>query len=124
MWKLVVPKSLEIKIIKDYHVRYGHMGTLKIVKAWRRKSFKNITRKVNHAQHIKICTICQMVKTSNEKKEGTMIPIISNTKLEKVFLDICGPFPRSGGRHKYKFIVIILDPVSYTHLDVYKRQVY
>ena len=25
-WKLVVPKTLENKIIKDYHVRYGHMG--------------------------------------------------------------------------------------------------
>ena len=107
-----------------------------------------------------------------------MIPITSNTKLEKVFLDICGPFPRSGGRHRYKYLVIIMDhytkyiklypvnrattakvlaviidlyvpeigrpssiitdhgtqfkgrrlrdtllaPVSYTHLDVYKRQ--
>ena len=42
---------------------------------------------------------------NNEKKEGTMIPITSTTKLEKVFLDICGPFPRSGA-------------VSYTHLPV------
>ena len=25
-WKLVVPTSLENKLIKDYHVRYGHMG--------------------------------------------------------------------------------------------------
>ena len=32
-----------------------------------------------------------------------MIPITSNHKMEKIFLDICGP-------------------VSYTHLDVYKRQ--
>ena len=49
-----------------------------------------------------------MVKTNNERKrkDGMMIPITSNKKLEKVFLDICGPFP----------------PVSYTHLDVYKRQ--
>ena len=38
-----------------------------------------------------------------------MIPITSNTKLEKVFLDICGPFPRSGGRHRYKYLVIIMD---------------
>ena len=36
-----------------------------------------------------------------------MIPITSTEKLEKVFVDICGPFPRSGGRHQYKFIVII-----------------
>ena len=46
-----------------------------------------------------------------------MIPITSNRKLEKVFLDICGPFPCSGGRHRYKFIVIMFDHFSkYTKL--------
>ena len=68
-----------------------------------------------------------MVKTNNERKDGMMIPITSNNKLEKVFLDICGPFPRSGGRHRCKSIVILFDhytkSVSYTHLDVYKRQI-
>ena len=38
-----------------------------------------------------------------------MIPITSSSKLEKVFVDICGTFPRSGGRHQYKFIIIIFD---------------
>ena len=38
-----------------------------------------------------------------------MIPITSQSKFEKVFLDICGPFPRSGGRHRYKYLVIIMD---------------
>ena len=38
-----------------------------------------------------------------------MIPITSSSKLEKVFVDTCGPFPRSGGRHQYKFIIIIFD---------------
>ena len=71
------------------------MGTLKMVKALEEEMFiKGITKQVN--KNIKTCTICQMVKPNNEKKEGTMIPITSNTKLEKVFLDICGPFPRSG----------------------------
>ena len=65
-WKLVIPHSLENQIIKDYHVRYGHMGTLKIVKALEEDLFiKNITRKVN--KNIKTCTICQMVKTNNER---------------------------------------------------------
>ena len=46
-----------------------------------------------------------------------MIPITFNHKLEKVFLDICGPFPRSGGRHRYKFIVIMFNHFSkYTKL--------
>ena len=36
-----------------------------------------------------------------------MIPITSSSKLEKIFVDICGPFPRSGGRRQYKFMIII-----------------
>ena len=109
-WKLVIPTAVENKLILDYHVRYGHMGALKIVKALEEQVYiKNINRKVQKS--IQTCHICQMVKHNNEKKEGVMIPITSKHKLEKVFLDICGPFPRSGGT------------VSYTHLDVYKRQV-
>ena len=41
-------------------------------------------------------------------KEGTMMPITSSGKLE-VFVNICGPFPRSGGRHQYKYFVIMLN---------------
>ena len=72
------------------------MGAMKIVKALEEQVYiKNITRKVQKS--IQACHICQMVKHNNEKKEGVMIPITSKYKLEKVFLDICGPFPRSGG---------------------------
>lgn len=46
-----------------------------------------------------------------------MITITSNGKLEKTFLDMCGPFPRSGGRHKFKYIIIIFDHYTkYTKL--------
>ena len=100
----------------DYHVRYGHMGTLTVIKALEEQVYiKSINRKAQQA--IQSCHICQLVKRSNEQKEGVMIPITSNHKLKKVFLDICGPFPRSGGRHRYKFIVIIFDHFSkYTKL--------
>ena len=87
------------RVIIDYHIRYGHMEALKVIQAldenWK---IKNINRKVRN--YLKSCNIYQCVKISNEKKEGIMIPITSNAKLEKVFLDICGQFP-----------------------DVYKRQI-
>ena len=120
-WKLVVPATIEDKIIRDYHIRYGHMGALKIVKALEERVFiKSINRKV--LRNIRTCSICQMVKCNNEKKDGIMIPIMSNSKLEKVFLDICGPFPHSGGRHKFKFIVIMFDHFTkYTKLYAINR---
>ena len=84
------------------------MGALKVIKALEESChIKNINWKVRN--YIKSCHICQLVKTNNEKKEGIMIPITSKEKLEKVFLDICRPFPRSGGRHRYKYLIIIMD---------------
>ena len=70
---------------------------------------KDANRKVRKC--IKQCHICQLVTptVSNDRKEGTMIPITTSCKLEKVFVDICGPFPRSGGRHQYKYLVIVFD---------------
>ena len=44
-----------------------------------------------------------------EERRDPMIPITSSNKLEKVFVDICGPFPRSGGRHQYKYLIITFD---------------
>ena len=106
--KLVIPPIVENKLILDYHIRYGHIGAMKIVKSLEVKVYiKNINRKVQKS--IQTCHICQLVKSNNERKEGVMVPITSKHKLEKVFLDICGPFPRSGGRHRYKFIIIIFD---------------
>ena len=92
------------------------MGPLKVVKALLEHLYiKGINKRVR--QIIRSCQICQLVKVNNERKEGEMITITSNHKLEKAFLDICGPFPRNGGRHQYKYIVIIFDHYSkYTKL--------
>lgn len=60
-------------------------------------SIKVINRKLR--TDIETCRICQMMKCNNDKKEGIMIPITSTKKLKNVFLDICGPFPRSGNRY-------------------------
>ena len=84
------------------------MGALKVVKALQEHVYmKDANRKVR--KYIKQCHICQLVKVNNNRKEGTMIPITTSCKLEKVFVDICGPFPRSGGKHQYKYLIIVFD---------------
>ena len=104
----MIPRTMEKELILDYHIRYGHMGALKVIKALEEQVYiKDINRRVRN--YIRTCHICQLVKCNNDKKGGIMIPITSTQKLEKVFLDICGPFPRSGGRHKFKYIIIIMD---------------
>ena len=86
------------------------MGPLKVVKDLEHLYIKGINKKVR--QTLQSCKICQLVKVNNERREGAMITITSNHRLEKVFIDICGPFPRSGGRHRFKYIVIIFDHYS------------
>ena len=105
-WKVIIPTHIEKEIVSNYHIRYGHMGALKVIKALEESChLKDINRKVR--KYIKSCRICQLVKSNNEKKDGQMIPITSQAKMEKVFLDICGPFPRSGGRHRDKYLCLL-----------------
>ena len=70
-WKLVIPRTLEKEIIIDYHIRYGHMGALKVIRALEEHLYiKDINRRVRN--YIRNCHICQLVKCNYEKKEGIM----------------------------------------------------
>ena len=120
VWKMYVPAATEVALIQDYHERYGHMGSLKVIKALSEHCYvKAINKRVREI--VKTCNICQLVKVNNEKRMGAMITIKSNKKLEKTFLDICGPFPRSGGRHKYKYIILFDHYTKYTKLYAISR---
>ena len=47
-WKLVIPSTVEEQLILDYHIRYGHMGAMKVIKALEEQVYiKNIYRKVS-----------------------------------------------------------------------------
>ena len=94
VWKMYVPEATEVALIKDYHERYGHMGPLKVIKALSEHCYvKAINKRARLI--VKNCNICQLVKVNNEKRTGAMITIKSNSKPEKTFLDLCGPFPLS-----------------------------
>ena len=56
-WKIVIPRHLEGDLISDYHTRYGHMGTKKVVKALEEHVYiKGLYKKVKN--NIRICHIC------------------------------------------------------------------
>ena len=93
-WKIPIPQATEKDLILNYHERDGQMGALKVVKVLQ--------------EHV-------YMKDAN-RKEGTMIPITTSCKLEKVFVDICGPFSHIGGKHQYKYLIIVFD--HYTRLSL------
>lgn len=90
---MVTHEEYEKTIIWDYHERYRHMGVEKVVKQALQEHIyiKGIKKKVKRP--IKQCEICQKVKVANIKREGEMIAILADERLEKV----CGPLPQSGG---------------------------
>ena len=54
-WKVVIPKTLEKELTIDYHIRYGHMGAVKVVKALQEHvHFKDMNRKVRKLSLIHI----------------------------------------------------------------------
>ena len=56
VWKVVVPTQIEKELIVNYHIRYGHMGALKVIKALEESCYiKNINRKVR--MYIKSCRL-------------------------------------------------------------------
>lgn len=107
-WKVVIPHSLVKEVIWDYHERYGHMGAEKVIQALKEHVYiKGINKAVKNT--IKCCELCQKTKVANVRREGEMIAIMSEKKLEKLFIDICGPFPKSGGVRQWKYVLIIID---------------
>ena len=69
-----MPAATEVALIQDYHERYGHMGSLKVIKALSEHCYmKAINKRVREI--VKTCNIFQLVKVNNEKRTGTMITI-------------------------------------------------
>lgn len=107
-WKVAIPATLEVKLINYYHEEGGHMGVIKVIKALEEHcNIKSINRKVRNV--LRACDICQKTKIDNINRTGINVPIVSKDRLEKVFIDICGPLPSSGGNHRYKHIIILFD---------------
>lgn len=104
-WCLCIPESIIEPLIVEYHGNGGHMGYKKVLKCINENCiFKGMSKRVN--QVINKCKLCQQVKISNQKREGEMMCNLAECKLDKVFVDICGPFPISRGNYQFIFIMI------------------
>ena len=57
-WKVVIPKTIERELIIDYHIRYGHMSPLKVIKMLEEQVYiKNINRNVR--MYVPTCHVCK-----------------------------------------------------------------
>ena len=114
--KIVLPSKLVPMVFSYYHNSPvgGHKGISKTISSIRKNFiWKGMDRDI--ATRVKACHLCGLSKPAQNTKLGLLSSDVASRPMEKLFIDYVGPFPRSKSGNAY--------PVSYTHLDVYKRQV-
>ncbi|KAJ8884808.1 hypothetical protein PR048_011004 [Dryococelus australis] len=94
---LVAPDKLKPKILSECHdnpmVR-RHLGTARTIDKIRRRYywcelFKDIEA------YVRTCTDCQTKKGTNQKPAGLLQPIPSREPLDRIGIDLLGPFPKT-----------------------------
>ena len=102
-WKIVVPKSHRLEIIKQHHdtPTSGHVG---VYKTFHRLAQKYYWPKMKSdvARYIRNCQICLAQKPEQRRPAGLMCGRPDITKpWELISVDIVGPLPKSSSGYMY-----------------------
>lgn len=106
-FKLIVPDSLKSEVLKGCHdfVMAGHVGmnnTLQNVK--RSFIWHGMTKDVS--LYVKSCPVCSRNKKSNKRAKAPLMPFHAGCVMERIHMDILGPFPRSVKGNVYVLMVV------------------
>ena len=113
MWKqqdtplLMVPKDLKIKVLEGCHdcILAGHVGVTNTKEKLRRSYiWYGVTSDVK--RYVKSCVICSRNKKANRKAKGHLNSFHSGYPMERIHMDILGPFPKSNKGNQYILMVI------------------
>jgi transposase InsO family protein len=108
---LVVPKTLREIVMQSCHDSKvaGHFGRDKTLHTLKRSFLWN-----NMARDCRIyvlsCAVCSMNKKASKKSRGSLQRYHSGFPMEKVHIDILGPFTTSD--HGNKYILVMIDQFS------------
>ena len=105
---LVVPKSMIKDVIFELHntLTAGHLGVKRTLNRAKHRFYwynmKNTVRK-----RCQECDLCGSRRAPSRKAKSAMKQYNVGAPLERVGIDVMGPFPRSNKGHKY--ILVIAD---------------
>lgn len=104
---LVVPQSLKTEILEYFHDHSyaGHMGrdnTIRNIK----KSFYWYQVYSDVAVYVKTCAACSKNKKSNKRKKAALRQYHAGSPMERVHLDILGPFNISTKGNRYVLVMV------------------
>ena len=104
---LVVPKDLKKEILQGCHdcVLAGHVGIGNTKEKIKRSYiWYGLTSDVE--KYVKSCMVCSRNKKANRKAKGHLNSYHSGYPMERIHMDILGPFPKSLCGNQYILMVI------------------
>ena len=103
---LVVPKSLQSKVIHASHnpVTAGHQGIKKTRSRLKRSFYWHKLDETVYT-YVRKCATCGARKHPNRKPKAGMKEFRVGAPMDRVCVDVCGPFPMSYKENKYILVV-------------------
>ena len=106
VWQLVLPFVMRKQILQELHASPtgGHLGEHKILAKVRQRYFWH-DMKNDVKLFCQQCTNCAQKKPPAKKNKAPLGQYLIGAPLERVALDIVGPFPRSDSGNKYVLVL-------------------
>ena len=104
--QVCVPSSLRVEVLQQCHdaVTAGHFGKTKtLANVSRRFLWPGMRR--DSDLHVKQCVLCGAYKTSGKKGVAPLQSYRVGIPMERVCVDLCGPFPPSSSGNRYAMVV-------------------
>ena len=104
--QICLPPSLHEEAMKTCHsgITAGHFGRGKThANVRQRFLWPGMRRSV--MLHVKACDVCAAYKTDGKKRRAEMKTHVTGVPMERICLDIVGPFPQSRNGNKYGLVV-------------------
>lgn len=104
--QILVPGCLREIVMKECHesLTSGHLGRSKTLANVKRR-FLWIGMRKQVEIFVKMCTVCQQFKSSGQSRKAALKDYRKGEPMERVCIDIVGPFPVSGRGNKYALVV-------------------
>jgi hypothetical protein len=105
--QLIVPENLRHEFVRQSHggLTGGHFGIRRTQDQVCRRGYWVGWR--NYVDRFcKRCPICSQVHRGKPPKQGKLKPLEANGPMDRLHVDLCGPFPRSKG---YNYIMTCVD---------------
>ena len=104
--QILVPQSMRQEILKECHDARtaGHLGRNKTTANVKRRFLWHGMR-LDAELHVKTCELCAKYKMTGKGRKAGMKTFQVGEPMERLCIDIAGPFPETTSGNKYAIVV-------------------